>query len=261
MPSSTNSATRSESPSADSSFIAIPNLSSSSNSNKKLFLSSATNNGFLRVLSANSSPTGVPQDSNNTSRKNSSSSEKRDEELEQLLGIGGDAAFRMDTQGQQRQDIRIIENPLLKRSPASNPISVALSDVTSGLTQPTGHTLVRYDRSPAADSGQGRHGCRPWRRKSSTTARTSLEWYVVVIIILLLIACISFLVFGFLSRSDCSDGKIRYLSKSINVEGTAIFKVSPGHVRDNAVQSGGTEFTVTAGLLSAWVQLASKSRA
>lgn len=213
MPSSTNSGTRSESPSADSSFIALPNLSSSSNSNKKLFLNSATNNGFLRVLSANSSPTGVTQDNSNTSRKNSSSSEKRDEELEQLLGIGGDAAFSLDPQAQQRQEIRIIENPLLKRNPASSPISVALSDVTPGLTQPTMHTVVRYDSSPAAESGQGRHGCRPWRRKASSTARTSLERYVVVVVILLLIACLSFLIFSFHSRSDCSDGKIHYHSK------------------------------------------------
>jgi hypothetical protein len=226
MPLSTNSATRSESPSADSSFIAVPNLSSSSNSNKKLFLSSATNNGFLRVLSANSSPTGLTQDTNNTSRKNSSASEKRDEELEQLLGIGGDAAFGVDKQTQQRQEIRIIENPLLKTNPASSPISVALSDVTPGLTQPTMHSVVRYDPSSAAESGQGRRGCRPWRRKANSTARTSLERYVVVVVILLLIACLSFLVFSFLFRSDCSDGKTHYHSNSINVEGTAIFKVS-----------------------------------
>lgn len=225
MPSSTNSATLSESPPADSSFIVVPNLSSSSNSNKKLFLNSATNNGFLRVLSANSSPTGVTQDTNNTSRKNSSTSEKRDEELEQLLGLGGDAAFSVDPQAQQRQEIRIIENPLLKRNPANSPVSVALTDVTSGVTQPTMHTVVRYDPSPAAESGQGRHGCRPWRRKASSSTRTSLERYVVVVVILLLIACLSFLIFSFLFRSDCSDGKSHYHSKCINVEGTAIFKV------------------------------------
>jgi hypothetical protein len=207
MPSSTSSGTRPESPSADSGLIAVPNLSSSSNSNKKLLLNSATNNGFLRVLSTNSSPTGVTQDSNNSSRKNSCTSEKRAEELEQLLGIGGDAAFSVDPQTQQRQELRIIENPLLKRNPANSPISVTLSDVASGVTQPTMHTVVRYEPSPVAESGQGRHGCRPWRPKTSSTARTSLERYVVIIVIILLIACLSFLVFSFLSRSDCSDGK------------------------------------------------------
>jgi hypothetical protein len=167
----------------------------------------------------------VTQDTNNTSRKNSSTSEKRDEELEQLLGLGGEAGFSVDQQTQQRQEIRIIENPLLKRNPASRPISVALTDVTSGVTQPTMHTVVRYDPTPAAESGQGRHGCRPWRRKASSSARTSLERYVVVVVILLLIACLSFLIFSFLFRSDCSDGKSCYHSNSIKVEGTAIFKV------------------------------------
>jgi hypothetical protein len=223
MPSSTGSATRSESPSADSSLIAVPNLSSTSNNNKKLFLNSATNNGFLRVLSANSSPTGVAQDSSNTSRKNSSTSEKLVEELEQLLGIGDDGDFSMDPQAQQRKEIRIIENPVLKRNPASSPISVALSDVPSGVTQTAMHTVVRYDPSPAADSGQGRHGCRPRRRKTNSTARTSLERYVIVVAILLLIACLSFLIFSFLFRSECSDGKTQSHSKSIN---TAILKCS-----------------------------------
>ncbi|GFG35924.1 hypothetical protein Cfor_05276, partial [Coptotermes formosanus] len=204
MPSSTGSATRSESPSVDSSLIAVSNLSSTSNNNKKLFLNSAANNGFLRVLSANNSPTGASQESNNTSRKNSSTSEKHDEELEQLIGIGGDGTFSVDQQAQKRQEIRIIENPLLKRNPAGSPISVALSDVTSGVTQPTMHTVVRYDQSPAAEPRQGRHGCRPWRRKKNTT-RKSLERYVVVIAILLLIACLSFLIYSFLFRSDCSD--------------------------------------------------------
>jgi hypothetical protein len=110
-------------------------------------------------------------------------------------------------QTQQRQEMRITENPLLKRNPAGSPMSVALTDVTSGLTQPTVHTVVRYDSSPPVESGRGRHGCRPWRRKANTTARTSLERYVVVVVILLLIACLSFLFFSFLSRSDCSEGK------------------------------------------------------
>jgi hypothetical protein len=226
MPSTTGSTTRSDSPSADSSVIAVPNLSSASNNNKKLFLNSATNNGFLRVLSANNSPTAVTQESNNTSRKNSSTSEKHDEELQQLLGIGGDVAFSVDPKTQQKQELRIIENPLLKRNPASSPIPVGLSDVPSGVTQPAMHTIVRYEPAPAAGSGQRRHGCRPWRRKADSTARTSLERYAIVIVILLLIACLSFLIFSFLFRPDCSDGKSQYYIQSVKVNDTAILQCS-----------------------------------
>jgi hypothetical protein len=182
-----------------------PNRSPSSNNNKKIFLNSATNNGFLRVLSANNSPTGVTENSNDTPRKNSSTSEKNDEELQQLLGICGDGGFRGDPEAQQKQELRITENPLLKRNPAGSPISVALSDISSGLTQPTMTTVIRYEEpTPVLDSARG---CWLSKRKANPTTRTSLERYVVIVVILLLIACLGFLIFGYLLRPDCSDGK------------------------------------------------------
>lgn len=216
MPSSTGSGTRPASPSADSSVIVAPNRSPSSNNNKKIFLNSATNNGFLRVLSANNSPTGVTENSNDTSRKNSSTSEKHDEELQQLLGVCGDGGFVVDPETQQKQELRITENPLLKRNPAGSPISLALSDVSSGLTQPTVTTVVRYEE-PAP-------GCWLSKRKANPTRRTSLERYVVIVVVVLLIACLGFLIFGYLLRPDCSDGKVQPHINGFRIKWAVILK-------------------------------------
>jgi hypothetical protein len=150
-------------------------------------------------MSANNSPTGVTENSKDASRKNSSTSEKNDEELKQLLGVCGDGGFGSGPEAQQKQELRITENPLLKRNSAGSPISVALADVSPGLTQPTVTTVVRYnDPEP---------GCWWSRRKANPTTRTSLERYLVVVVALLLIACLGFLIFGYLLRPDCSDGK------------------------------------------------------
>jgi hypothetical protein len=211
-----------------------PALSPSTNNNKKLFLNNATNNGFLRVLSANNSPTGPTENSNSTSRKNSSTSEKNDEELQQLLGVGSDGGFNVDSEAQQKQELRITENPLLKRNPATSPISVAPSEATSGMTQPTVNTVVRYNTpTPVLESARGRHGCWQWSRKTNSTARTSLERYVVVIVIFLLIACLGFLVLGILFRPDCSDGKTQCHFK-FSVSGSGSQFQPPNNFRDNA---------------------------
>jgi hypothetical protein len=149
------------------------------------------------VLSANNSPTGVTEPSNNTSRKNSSTSEKNDEELQQLLGVGGDGGFIVDSEAEQKQELRITENPA----------TMGPADVTPGLTQPTMNTVIRYDApSPVVESARRRHGYWLWNRKANRATRKSLERSVVVVI-LLLIAGLGFLIFGFLFQLECSDGK------------------------------------------------------
>jgi hypothetical protein len=194
MPSSADSVTRCGSPSAHPSTIVAQNHSPNTNNNKKLFLSNAANNGFLRVLSANNSPTGTSENNSNVARKNSSTSEKN-HELQQLLVVGCDGVH---AQAEHRQDFRITENPLVKRNPA---------DVTPGLTQPTMNTVVRYDApTPVVESARGRYGCWLWNRKANRATRKSLERSIVVLI-LLLIAGLGFLIFGFLFQLECSDGK------------------------------------------------------
>jgi hypothetical protein len=146
-------------------------------------------------LSANNSPTGTSENNSNVARKNSSTSEKNLEELQQLLSVGCDGVH---AQAERKQDLRIIENPLVKRNSA---------DVTPGLTQPTMNTVVRYDApTPVVESARGRYGCWLWNRKANRATRKSLERSIVVLI-LLLIAGLGFLIFGFLFQLECSDGK------------------------------------------------------
>jgi hypothetical protein len=152
-------------------------------------------------MSANSSPTGVTENSDDACRKNSATSEKNDEELQQLLAVCGDVAFVSGPEAQQKQELRITENPLLKRSSTGSHSAVGQADLSPVPTQPTATTVVRYEETPP--------GCWRSRRKANTTTRTSLERYVVIVVLLLLIACLGFLVFGYVLRPDCSDGKLQ----------------------------------------------------
>jgi hypothetical protein len=119
--------------------------------------------------------------------------------MQQLLAVGGEGGFIVDPKADQKHELRITENPLLKRNAAT-------MDHTD-ITPTQHHIVVRNDTpTPVVGSARGRHGCWSWKKKANSATRRSLERSVVVVT-LLLIAGLGFLIFGFLFQLKCNDGK------------------------------------------------------